>query len=434
MAEHRGAEAPTAVVFRFAEEHGADARLYVLPRMDEATWRFRTPGLAVATAIGFSRDQDEIYLITPGGDLTTLDLSTGRARVLDTSVVAGALGPTGVLHLVRRDGSLGALGYRTVTPWPGTLDPPPEAVWGGGSERLVALTTTPRERRLAVVSPGKPPVTQRIPWGPIAVASWGNLAVIAVDSGLIVLDPADPTRQRFRPLREKPEAVGFSPSEHRIYVTTAEGELLQLDRTSLEMAERLRLPGRARALRPDPLGRLLLVRPASGDSIWLVDPAEAHLLGTLPAIWRDDLPAVAPDGSVLVAYGQDVVAYAPDSFTVEGRVAGGIRDRWLAAAWDPRRPALQLAADTAPPAEEVAPRQAIYVQVSSTANEAWAQDLARNLRAAGMQAGVLPPTSAEEPYRVVLGPYSTREAAEAIGKKLGRPFWIFTREGQEPPR
>jgi cell division septation protein DedD len=115
-------------------------------------------------------------------------------------------------------------------------------------------------------------------------------------------------------------------------------------------------------------------------------------------------------------------------------VAEGAEDRWLAAAWDPRRPALQLAADTAAAAVPVAPGLPIYVQVGSTANEAWAQESARQLRTAGMQAGVLSPTTIDEPYRVVLGPYPTREAAEAAGRKLGRPFWIFTREGRESPR
>jgi len=435
MAEHRASGQPaSAVVFRFARERGADARLYLMPRLEEAAWRFRTPGLTVERMVGFSRDRDEIYLLTPRGELSTLDLTTGRTRLLDSSLVAAAMGPTGVLHLVREDGSVGALSYRSVTAWPGRLDPLPVTVWGGGSERLVALVEQQRERRLVTLSAGKPEIRQPIPSGPTAVSSWGDLAVVVVDSGLVVLDPADPTRHRFRRLASRADAVGLSPSEHRIYVATAEPELLLLDRASLEPAARLRLPGRAGAMRADPLGRLLLVRPARGDSIWLVDPAEPHLLGTLPASWREDLPAVAPDGSILVVHGQDIKAYAPDSLTQAGRVVGGARDRWLAASWDPRRPALQLAADTAAPEVPAEAAGAIYVQVSSTANEAWAQDLARNLRTAGMPAGVLSPTTSEEPYRVVLGPFPTREAAEAAGRKLGRPFWIFAREGQEPPR
>jgi hypothetical protein len=228
--------------------------------------------------------------------------------------------------------------------------------------------------------------------------------------------------------------VAVSPAEHRIYVAVANGELLMLDRASLDETEHLQLPGRAAAIRVDPLGRLLLVRPAQGDSIWLVDAAAAQLLGTVPGVWRDDLPAVAPDGSIMVARGRNVEVYAPDSLTVDGRVEGGARDQWLAAAWDPRRPALQLAPDTAAVATPVAAGMAIYVQVGSTANEAWAQESARQLRTAGMAAGVLPPATEDEPYRVVLGPFPTREAAEAAGRKLGRPFWIFMREGQAPPR
>ena len=40
-------------------------------------------------------------------------------------------------------------------------------------------------------------------------------------------------------------------------------------------------------------------------------------------------------------------------------------------------------------------------------------------------AKVLPPATADEGFRVVLGPYNTREQAEGIGKKLGRPYWIY---------
>ena len=72
--------------------------------------------------------------------------------------------------------------------------------------------------------------------------------------------------------------------------------------------------------------------------------------------------------------------------------------------------------------------QLIYVQVSSTSNPDWATDLAANLDRAGMQASVLPPESADEPYRVVLGPYATREEAEATRRRLNMPSWIFTQD------
>jgi cell division protein FtsN len=45
-----------------------------------------------------------------------------------------------------------------------------------------------------------------------------------------------------------------------------------------------------------------------------------------------------------------------------------------------------------------------------------------------MRATVLPPATADEMYRVVLGPYATREEAETTGRKLGMPYWIFQRD------
>jgi len=38
---------------------------------------------------------------------------------------------------------------------------------------------------------------------------------------------------------------------------------------------------------------------------------------------------------------------------------------------------------------------------------------------------VLQPRNPDDGYRVVLGPYPTRAQAEGIGRKLGRPFWIY---------
>ena len=44
---------------------------------------------------------------------------------------------------------------------------------------------------------------------------------------------------------------------------------------------------------------------------------------------------------------------------------------------------------------------------------------------ANLAAGANTPAHPDDGYRVVLGPYPTREQAEAIGRKLGRPFWIY---------
>jgi cell division septation protein DedD len=72
----------------------------------------------------------------------------------------------------------------------------------------------------------------------------------------------------------------------------------------------------------------------------------------------------------------------------------------------------------------------VWLQVSSSQNPDWAEDLAEQLRNAGHPAGVWRPAIPEESYRVVVGPYITREAAEEAGRRLGRPFFIVNRERQ----
>ena len=415
-----------AVAFRLAAARsGGDTRLYALPGLDEATWRFRTPNLRTEHVVGFSQDQDQVYLLDADQRLQALDLSTGRARLADSLVVAATLGPTGRLHLVRQDGSVAIVEHRSVTRWSTALPEPPRTLWAGGAGRLVALTLGDRGQTLTVLTATKVLAHRSLPAGPVAVSLWGDLAAVGTDSGVVTFDPADTARTALVRLRGAVRAVGFSPAGHRLYAGDVQGKLLAIDVFEGAVIGEMRLPAAPSELRVDPLGRIALLKPATGDSIWIVELGPFRLAGTVRSEWRDDLPAVASDGSVLVIRGGDIVALAPDSLVETGRIAGAARDRWLIAAWDPQRPTLQLAADTAPrPAD---PGELHFVQVSSTANEAWADDLARNLRAAGMQANVLPPSLEEDRYRVVLGPFPTREAAETTGRKLGRPYWIFTR-------
>src|SRR5204863_8744954 len=67
----------------------------------------------------------------------------------------------------------------------------------------------------------------------------------------------------------------------------------------------------------------------------------------------------------------------------------------------------------------------LHVQVSTSQNDAWSTEMAQQLSRAGLSARVLPPHGPDDGYRVVLGPYPTRAQAEAIGRKLGRPYWIY---------
>jgi hypothetical protein len=166
-----------------------------------------------------------------------------------------------------------------------------------------------------------------------------------------------------------------------------------------------------------------------------VDLPVKQLVGSVPSAWRVDLPAIGPDGSLLVRQGDDVVAYRPDSLIETGRVKGGAADFWVLTAWRPRGGYRGAFADADAGAGQAGEPGAaadtagaggpMYVQVSTSQNEAWSAGMAQQLTRAGLVAHVLDPKNPDDGYRVVLGPYPTRTQAEAIGRKLGRPFWIY---------
>jgi hypothetical protein len=267
--------------------------------------------------------------------------------------------------------------------------------------------------------------------GDVAASSWGDMLAVANDSGVVLLDPLARRDEALVRLPDHPRAVAFSPSGHRVYVARRSlPGLAVIDRFELEELDGVALPGPAATIRLDPLGRWLIARPAAGDSAWIVDLPVKRLLGAVASSWQADLPVVAADGSVVVRQGKDVVVYQADSAGAlheTGRRAGGADDLWLVTRWRPRwglATAAGVAADPAVPGGG----EVLYVQVSVSRNRAWSDEMAQQLTRAGLAARVLAPSRPEEGYRVVLGPYPTRAEAEAIGRKLGRPYWIYQPE------
>jgi hypothetical protein len=420
-------ETGTSVAFRFAQEGRGGVHLYRLPSLDPVDWDFGRAGAAPANIIGFSADEDLIYALTTAAEFVALDLVTGRTRVIDTNVVLATLAPAGAPYFVRGDGSIARVTRRAVADWATRVEPLPSAIWASARNRLMAVSTTETgERWLMSLADGRPTITHPIPQGEVSVSLWGDVAVVRTDSGLAVFDPADSAGAVFRKVRPAPGPLAISPAAHHIYTVDIAGELLVYDRFELRRLHRVQLPGPATGLRVDPTGRLVLVRAATDETIWLVDVVQWEVVATIASSWNQDLPTVAPDGTILLRQGDDVVAVSSESFAVTDRVEGAATDLWLSAAWDPRRPTLQLASDSVP---ETAPTGgAFYVQVSSTRNIAWAEDFAQNLRRAGMDANVLSPRDPDDLYRVVLGPFPTREAAEAVSRQLGLPSWITSRD------
>jgi hypothetical protein len=236
-----------------------------------------------------------------------------------------------------------------------------------------------------------------------------------------------------------PIDLAFSPSGHRVYGLVGDA-IVVLDRFSGDRLSTIDLDRQGREMRLDPSGRWMLVRQTGADSVWVVDLATAAKVGSLATEWRSDLPLIAGEGTVLLLHRDDVavvsLATAPPRALKE--IKGGGHDLWLAIPWVPvqRAPDAIAAAESAvvrqdsalvADSSESGERATLWLQVSSSQNPDWAKDLAEQLRQAGHSAEVWKPEPPDESYRVVVGPYTTRDAADEAGRRLGRPYFVVVK-------
>ena len=444
-----GAARTAGVAIRIPTKGGAP-RVYRLPTMVEIPTAIRGKLPPVTRVIGLDTEAEFLYVTTatkdtakkkaprakkdtsatsPKSDVLALDLGSARVDTVASGIEQAALGPDGTLYTVDAKRRVVTLARRVRVAWPQPLPGVPLRLFGAADQRLVVADPP----ALITAAADQPPTSRPLPAGSdVAATRWGDLVGVAADSGIVLMDPLGRREAAFVPLADHPRALVFSPSGHRIYVARrTEPGLAAIDRYDLEEIDGIALPLPAATIRLDPLGRWLLAKPAAGDSVFVVDLPVKRLVGTLASAWRTDLPDIAPDGALLVRQGDDVVAYRPDSLAATGRVKGGGADLWMLTEWRPRgayrgafgdagaQPDQGAASDTA------GPEGPMYVQVSTSQNEAWSSEMAQQLSRAGLVARVLQPRNPDDGYRVVLGPYPTRAQAEGIGRKLGRPFWIY---------
>ncbi|MGH7528855.1 MAG: SPOR domain-containing protein [Gemmatimonadales bacterium] len=411
---------------------GGPPRLYRLPQFTEIPGAMRGRLPALERVVGIDAEAEFLYVATDTKELLALDLGSGRVDTVATAVVQAALGADGTLYAVDDQRHVVSLSRRTRFAWPRPLDGTPRDLFGSTDQRLVGVI--PQEpTRLLVAAADQPPVVREIAaGGDVAATRWGDLIAVASDSGVTFYDPLGRGEPEAVELADQPRALAFSPSGHRIYVARrGQPGLAVLDRYGRRELDGVALPGAAAALRLDPLGRWLLARPATGDSTWIVDLPTTRHTGAIPTTWQPDLPAISTNGSLVFRHRGDVIAMRPDSLVETGRVKNGAADLWVLSTWLPRGSAGEgpaRATADATDADTLGAEGPLYVQVSTSRNPEWSERLAQDLTRAGLAARVLPPQFAEDGYRVVLGPYATRAQAEAIGRRLGRPFWIYQPE------
>jgi hypothetical protein len=218
----------------------------------------------------------------------------------------------------------------------------------------------------------------------------------------------------------------------------------------------------------DAMGRFLLARMDSVDSAFVISVPVARIVSVVSTQWRSDLPMFSPDGALLVLLKEDVNLIDPVTSARRRRIRGGAHDLWAFVRWDgfkPRDSSLDTPAifEMDPPIDSVYEAEKIdsilaaraeivareqldsiarasagsrsrqdttalsyTLSFASLLSESAARSLASRVRVDGRPPRIVAGTrDGITIYRVVMGPFPTREAADAAGKRSGMPYWVF---------
>jgi hypothetical protein len=252
------------------------------------------------------------------------------------------------------------------------------------------------------------------------------------------------------------ELLSATPSGDRVFVVTKGDSAIHIvDRYREKVSGEIALGRHVGELRMDPLGRYLLARPEGTDSAVVIALGTNRVVGTLATAWRPDLPFIAPDGGIAVAQGPDVFVVDGETLRPVARVRGGAADFWYPFRWTgfrPRAAALDQPVQFAGPSDSARAAQDSTARPDSGApppanpdtaarrptTAGWtvsfaallvpdrARELASQIHVGGETARVI--TAMREGstiYRVVLGPYATRDEAERVGRESRNSYWVY---------
>ena len=290
----------------------------------------------------------------------------------------------------------------------------------------------------------------------------GDRIYFAVDSGLVGVKAKDLSPVGAVQLESRVRALAPTPSGDRLYVATATDSGISIvDRYSGRVGMGVVLPAPPADLRMDALGRYLLARFPKTDSAWVIAIGTNRLVGAVPTRWETDLPVITPDGRLALLGAKDVTFVDPEKLDVQSTVAGGAKDFWYFFAWDGFRPRPRgldqpvtfpgdsvatdslAASSTAPttpgspttpgvrdtagvPPAAKPPSTGFTVSFAALLTEDKAQQLANAIKVGGNSAHVVSTNTGGSPiFRVVMGPFATKEEAERIGRASRREYWIY---------
>ena len=450
---------------------GGVARVYAYPRLDSVVWTSPAATPVVTRALAFDQEGGIFAFVDARNVPRFLDLRTG-------SIPAGVSPLKGITSRdalnvfgIANDGSVirATPGAQSSTAWKykpparaNAVFPQPDGsilVVGDRQKSLAVWHLFPPDRQV-MDSATLPESRQTIP---IQV---GDRLYLPVDSGLVGLRGRDLALVTPIELDEPVIALAPTPSGDRMFVASdSSSEILIVDRYRDEVIGEIELPGQPSELRMDPLGRYLLARPASGDSVWVIALGTGRLVGSAKTAWRTDLPVVTPDAGLALLNGREVTVMDAETLQRRASVRTGGDDYWYFFEWSgfrpraagidepvtfegigvtdstplidtawgdslmrmpPVTPLLPPTGDTAAQTSRPAGITGFTVSFAALLDQRRAQEMASAIKVDGRTAHLVPAVrEGVTIFRVVLGPYSSRADAERAGKASGRQYWVY---------
>jgi cell division septation protein DedD len=423
---------------------------------------------AVDHVLGFDADGGVIAFVDQKGAPRRLDLRASEVRTASKEKLSGLASANGVdIYGVTTKGEI----MRLSPSGDWTFTPPSPARWAFPQPNGSAIVAGNEgsKTKLWLIRPTDDQIleTASLPLASRGVRTQiGDRLYFTVDSGLIGVKSRDLSPLKSVRLKEPVAAIVPTPSGDRLYVLLkASRSLTIIDRYSDAVEGTVDLPGTGTDLRMDPLGQAVLVRPTSGDSVWVVGVGSGKVDGTLPTEWRDDLPAFAPGSVIATVRGSDVAMVNGATLQVMNTVKSGAADFWYFFTWNgfhPRsadldRPVTFGSAESSaatdsthppssadsvphplpirdnqpsmvtPPAALTPPSDKGYVvSFAAVLSSEKATEVASSITINGQHPKVAPTQSGGTTvFRVVLGPYATREEADKVGRDSKRQYWVY---------
>ena len=443
---------------------GGTGRVYRYPRLDSTVWTV-DEAPAIDHVLAFDPDAGSIAVVDSKGYAGRLDLrETDVLKAARTKLTSLSSSNGSDIYGINVKGEIVRLNPNG-SDWKYKPPVPARTVFAQPNGELIVTGNKGGQTLLWKVRPPDDVAQDStvLPLSGRGVRTQvGDRVYFTVDSGLVGIKIKDLSPVGAIKLANRVSALAPTPSGDRLYVAMAgDSGLSVVDRYTESAKTSIELPQPPSELRMDALGRYLLARIPKADSAWVIAIGDNRLVGAVATRWETDLPAVTPDGMLALLGGKDVTLVDPEKLKVQSTVPGGAKDFWYFFAWDGFRPRPQgldqpvtfpgdslrrdsLSASSTPsstgalpaapvvkdtsraPVTAATSTRAFTVSFAALLSEDKAQQIASTIKVNGTAAHVVSTTTAGSPiFRVVMGPFPTREEADKIGRAARREYWIY---------